>query len=76
VGRFGCENRPQANPAVTTAAQAAADSSFHSGYTTTTMQDCCKPTCGWQDNVKSAGATVGMYDSFYSCNQQGVPVTE
>jgi hypothetical protein len=76
----GCElapqGLPQANQNVTTAAQAAADSSFLSGYTTTTMQDCCKPTCAWQDNVKTAGTAVGMYDSFYSCNQQGVPVTE
>jgi hypothetical protein len=74
--KLASQGLPQANPAVTTAAQAAADSSFRSGYTTTTMQDCCKPTCGWQDNVKSAGTTVGQYNSFYSCNQQGVPVTE
>jgi hypothetical protein len=67
---------PQPDPNVTTAAQAAADSSFRSGYTTTTMQDCCKPTCAWQDSVKTAGTPVGMYNSFYSCDQQGVPVTE
>jgi hypothetical protein len=76
----GCELAPEglpaANPAVTTAAQAAADSSFASGYTTTTMQDCCKPTCAWQDNVVSAGATVGQYNSFYTCDQTGTPVTE
>jgi hypothetical protein len=82
----GCElspeNLPAANPNVTTAAEAAADPTFAAGYTTTTMQDCCKPTCAWQDNVsntKNAGAnmgTVGEYNSFYSCDQSGDPVTE
>jgi hypothetical protein len=65
------------NPAVTTAAQAAADSSFKSGYTTTTMQDCCMPTCAWQNSVKGQNlSVVGDYDSFYSCDQNGVPATE
>ena len=77
----GCKLAPQAldpvNPAVTTAAQAAADSSFKSGYTTTTMQDCCMPTCAWQNNTKGQNLSmVGDYDSFYSCDQNGVPVTE
>jgi hypothetical protein len=85
----GCKLAPQglpaANPNVTTPAQAAADSSFKATtsngthYTTTTMQDCCKPTCAWQDWVtgSNGGLTaVGQYNSFYSCNQTGVPVTE
>ncbi len=65
-----------ANPNVTTAAQAAADSTFTSGYTTTTMQDCCKPTCAWQDNLVGAGTPVGQYNSFYTCDATGTPVTE
>ena len=76
----GCElapqNLPQADPSVTTAAQAAADSSFASGYTTTTMQDCCKPTCAWQDNVSSAGTATGQYNSFYTCDSSGNVVTQ
>jgi hypothetical protein len=77
----GCKLAPQGlpavNPAVTTPVQAAADSSFKSGYTITTMQDCCMPTCAWQDNVKGRGlAVVGNYDSFYSCDQNGVPATD
>jgi hypothetical protein len=85
----GCKLAPQglpaANPNVTAPTQAAADSSFKatagngSHYTTTTMQDCCKPTCAWQDWVtgNNGGLTaVGQYNSFYSCNQNGVPVTE
>jgi len=79
----GCKLAPQglpaANPAVTTPAQAAGDASFRAGYTTTTMQDCCKPTCAWQDWVtgSNGGLTaVGQYNSFYSCDQTGKPVTE
>jgi hypothetical protein len=85
----GCKLAPQglpaANPNVATPTEAAADSSFRSmsggglPYTTTTMQDCCKPTCAWQDWVtgQNGGLTaVGQYNSFYSCDQTGLPVTE
>jgi hypothetical protein len=77
----GCKLSPQdlpaVNPAVKTPAQAAADSSFKSGYTITTMQDCCMPTCAWQNNVKGQNlSVVGNYNSFYSCDQNGVPVTD
>jgi len=85
----GCKLAPQglpaANPNVTTPAQAAQDSSFRSmsgngsHYSTTTMQDCCKPTCAWQDWVTGnmGGLTAtGQYNSFYSCDQTGTPVTE
>lgn len=65
---------PAVDPAVLTAAQAQADGSFHGGYHTTTMQDCCKPTCAWSDNVTQA--TSGGYDSFYTCHADGVPLTE
>ncbi len=85
----GCKLAPQglpaADPNVTTPAQAAQDSSFKSmagngsHYSTTTMQDCCKPTCAWQDAVTGSqgGLTaVGQYNSFYTCDQTGTPVTE
>jgi hypothetical protein len=77
----GCKLKPQslpaASPTVKTPDQAAADSSFKSGYTITTMQDCCMPTCAWQNNVSGQNVpVVGKYNSFYSCNQSGVPVTE
>ena len=79
----GCKLSPQglpaANPNVTTPAQAAQDSSFRPNYTTTTMQDCCKPTCAWQDAVtgSNGGLTaVGKYNSFYTCDKTGTPVTE
>lgn len=43
-------------------------------YFTTTMEDCCMPTCAWANNVK--GTAVGLYNSFYSCNQGGIPQTQ
>jgi hypothetical protein len=78
----GCKLQPQSglpavNTAVKTPEQAAADSSFKSGYTITTMQDCCMPTCAWQNNVSGQGAKViDKYNSFYACNQNGIPMTE
>jgi hypothetical protein len=75
--QLGPQGLPSAQPGVT-AAQAAADSSWRL-YGTTSMQDCCKPSCAWQENVQVSGANitpVGMYNSFYTCDQNGVPVTE
>jgi hypothetical protein len=83
----GCKLAPQGLPAVdknvTTSAQAAADPSYKekaangNHFSTTTMQDCCKPTCAWKDNVAGLGLNaVGQYNSFYSCTEDGVPLTE
>jgi len=75
--KLASQGLPAVNPKVMTPDQAAADSSFKSGYTTTTMQDCCMPTCAWQNNVGGQGVkTVDNYNTFYSCNQNGDPVTE
>jgi len=52
------QNQPAVNTAVKTPEQAAADSSFNSGYTITTMQDCCMPTCAWQNNVSGQNLSV------------------
>lgn len=69
---------PDPNPEVQTAAQAQAAgfSSEMSGqrYHTTTMQDCCMPTCAWSNNVRAE--TVDGYNSLYSCLQDGTPVTQ
>lgn len=79
----GCKLAPQglpaADPNVTTVSQAQAagfrqKDSSNNQYFTTTMEDCCMPTCAWVNNVK--GTTVDGYNSFYSCNQAGVPQTE
>ena len=80
----GCKLAPQGLPApdssVTTVAQAQAagfrqKDNTGQQYFTTTMEDCCKPSCAWTDNVKAV-PTVGKYNSFYSCNQAGIPQTE
>jgi hypothetical protein len=74
----GCRLQPQGLPAANPNAKtvATADSTFRTGYTTTTMQDCCKPSCAWQDQVVGAGLkVVDKWTSFYSCDQNGVPIT-
>jgi hypothetical protein len=41
------------------------------------MQDCCMPSCAFQDNVTGRGLKAqGLYNSFYSCDKSGVPMTE
>lgn len=73
--KLAAQGLPAAQPAVT-ASQAAADSTWRM-YGTTTMQDCCKPSCAWQDFVTGMGLTaIQQYNSFYTCDQNGVPVTE
>jgi hypothetical protein len=72
--RLASAGLPRADARVRTVA--AADASFLSGYTTTTMQDCCKPTCAWKDGTAGAGLTPsGPWTSFYSCDENGVPIT-
>jgi hypothetical protein len=45
-----------------------------SGYTTTTMQDCCRPTCAYSTNVNMSGVgTQGGYGVFYTCDASGNP---
>ncbi len=43
---------------------------FSSGYTTTTMQDCCRPTCAYKGNVSGAD---GTYKQYYTCDSSGNP---
>lgn len=72
--RLADQGLPEADPSATTPNNT--DSSFLTGYTTTTMQDCCKPSCAWQDHVGGAGLrTVEKWSSFYSCTEEGEPIT-
>jgi hypothetical protein len=57
---------PQANPAAKDVGSATGD--FKSGYTTTTMQDCCRPTCAYPSNVSGADS---QYSVFYTCDRAG-----
>ena len=69
--KLNSQNLPQADPAAKDGSSA---SSFSSGYTTTTMQDCCRPTCGWATNVKNSGVGVdSSYGVFYTCDKSGNP---
>ena len=68
---------PLPMPAVQTPSDASDTSIWKSGYHITTMQDCCKPTCAWIDNVGKKGLPVdGDWAAFYTCDANGVPVTD
>jgi hypothetical protein len=84
----GCKLAPQGLPAVkkdvTTAAQAAKDSQFWTKtgstsnmYETTTMEDCCRPSCAAINWISGRGLkTDPQYRAFYSCDANGVPYTQ
>lgn len=84
----GCKLAPQGLPAVkknvTTAAQAAKDPDFRSKtgggsnmYETTTMEDCCRPSCSSITWTTQKGlVTDPQYRAFYLCNATGVPYTQ
>ena len=69
---------------VKTAADAAKDSAFltktgstSNMYETTTMEDCCRPSCTAINWISGKGlAPDPQYRAFYSCNAQGVPYTQ
>ena len=68
----GCKLNAQGLPAPNPAAKdvATAGSGFRSGYTTTTMQDCCRPTCAYPANVAGADPAYSVY---YTCDRAGTP---
>ena len=44
---------------------------------TTTMEDCCRPSCASIDWIEAKGLVADPdYNAFYSCDQRGVPYTE
>jgi hypothetical protein len=69
---------------VKTADQAKADADFWKKtantsnlYETTTMEDCCRPTCASYSQISSFGLkTDPQYRSFYNCDINGVPWTQ
>ena len=40
------------------------------GYTTT-MMDCCKPTCAWRQNIEAIADST--FPQIYTCNKVGLP---
>ena len=71
----GCKPTPGSNPKPDPTVQTAAQASSWTGgpYTTTTMEDCCKPSCAWPGNVKTP--TQSGWASMYQCDSQGNPMT-
>ena len=67
--RLNSQGLPNPDPTIQTAAQA----SSWSSYGTTTMQDCCKPSCAWPTNVSN---TQGGWSTFYQCRSDGTPMTK
>ena len=82
--RLAAQGLKAAKKDVKTAAQAAADSDFWKKtantsnlYETTTMEDCCRPTCASYSQISSFGLkTDPQYRSFYNCDINGVPWTQ
>jgi hypothetical protein len=71
------ENLSLPLPKVQTPADAKTNGAFKDGYHTTTMQDCCKPTCAWADWTVGQKLPVdGEWNSFYSCDKNGKPITK
>jgi hypothetical protein len=82
----GCKLQDQGLPKVDgliTAEQAAKDNSFWKKgsngrmYETTTMEDCCRPSCAAANWVQEKGLKVDPdYNVFYSCDRAGNPFTQ
>jgi hypothetical protein len=84
----GCKLAPQGLPTVktnvTTAARAALDPEFWAKtgstsnlYETTTMEDCCRPSCAAINWISGKGLTPdSQYRAFYTCDANGVPYTQ
>jgi hypothetical protein len=46
-------------------------------YETTTMEDCCRPSCASKDWIEGRGlAADPEYNAMYSCDARGAPLTE
>jgi hypothetical protein len=63
-----------------TAAQAATNSNFWTKssagtpYHTTTMEDCCRPSCAATNHISGKGLVADPdYNAFYTCDVNGEP---
>jgi len=71
--KLNSQNLPQADPTAVDSASASSKG-FASGYSTTTMQDCCRPTCAYSTNVtKNGNSADSQYGAFYTCDASGNP---
>jgi hypothetical protein len=69
----GCKPTPGTNPAPDPTVQTAAEASSWSSFSTTTMEDCCKPSCAWPGNVTIS--TQANWSAMYQCDDMGNPMT-
>lgn len=71
--KLNSQGLPQPDPTAVDSASASGKG-FSSGYTTTTMQDCCRPTCAYNANVTRNGVSAdSQYGAFYTCDASGNP---
>lgn len=61
---------PKPDPTVKTASQATG--SGWEDKPSTTMEDCCKPSCSW--SKKTTGMKAG-WEAMYTCRKDGTPIT-
>jgi hypothetical protein len=66
--QLGDQGLPEADPAIQTAAQAMQAGFIDGDYHTTTMEDCCRPTCAWPTNVNN---TTDGWSRFFTCDGNG-----
>lgn len=68
----GCKPNAGSNPKPDPTVQTSAQASSWSSYGTTTMEDCCKPSCSWPGNVSN---TQAPWSAMYQCDVDGNPMT-
>lgn len=66
--QLNSQSLPEADPNIQTAEQAMQNGFKDDGYHTTTMEDCCRPTCAWPTNVQN---TRDGWSRFYTCDGNG-----
>jgi hypothetical protein len=67
----GCKLNPGSSPAPDPTVRTVAEASSWSSYSTTTMEDCCKPSCAWPGNVSG---TESPWSAMYQCDGSGNPM--
>jgi hypothetical protein len=67
----GCRPNPGGHPSADPTVQNASQASSWGSFTTTTMEDCCKPSCAWPGNVSN---TQAPWSAMYQCAQDGTPL--
>jgi hypothetical protein len=67
----GCRPNAGSNPKPDPTVQTAAQASSWGSFSTTTMEDCCKPSCSWPGNVNN---TQAPWSAMYQCGSDGTPM--